>query len=586
MNQSPEEKKTIEEPAVAPKETVPPSEETPAPAKKTVAYDESLFEGSTVFAKPREEAKKSSRLTPKVKGIILAGVAVLTAGVVGLTVLLLPKGENGGTNTPSNMLSTVYEVTNLTDATIAEARLYNANGTLRFYPEAKQEATSSESEDEEMSVNWLVEGYETYDLTGAGMLVDAAAAVSCEKKLDAKAGQPLADDYADKLAELRYGAEAGDEDESVYGFDRPFAAMSLTTEDGKTTVLLIGDMSPDSAGRYVTASGKDDVYIIDESGFSSGRYTFNSAPADLVDASVVAPIAENEGTQDYFVEGTLSYIDTITLSGSHLSTELVIENAPEDLAALTYVLTKPSFRATNEDNVDKLFEIATSGFNAAGAYVLGAQAQDLATYGLDKPFTKLDIRIGTWRATIAFGKEIDGYYPFMVEGSDVIYKISADACEWVSLSAKDFYFDSLFLEYISNISELTVETEEKTVTFHLVRESEESGTDFEVKADGYEDVTISSDELCYYYSRVLALTEEEPATSNSPTTKPYLTLRFRYIQESKGEDVIALYRYSTRRYLFTLNGEGNSLVAAGIVQDLHDCLDVLLKGEEIGRGNY
>ena len=580
MSQTPEEKDllTAQESAKAPPSL--PEDTDEAPKKKAVAYDESLFEGSTVFAKPKEEPAKK-RMRPAVKGILIAGISLLTAGAVGLTVLLLP-GTNGNSNVPSNMLSAVYGVTEVDEADLAEAQLYNASGTLRFYPETT-EATSS---DEEASIHWLVEGYEKYDLAGAGMLVGGAVNISTENRLDTKEGQPLADDYVDRLATLRYGAEAGEEDESVYGFDRPFAAFCMTGKDGVKTAIIIGDWSPDGSGRYVTATGKDDVFLINDSNYGVGRYAFSNVAADLISSDVVAPVQQNEDNADYFVDAGLSLMDDITLSGCGIGTKLVFEIAPEDLAALTYVLTQPSFRATNEDNVDKLFNIASSGFSAAGAYLLGYTDADLAEYGLDDPFVDLIIRVGDWRTHLSFGKERDGYYPFICEGSDVIYKIAVAGCDWVALKASDYYFDSLFLEYISNIAEITVETEEKTVNFRLERESPDDGTDFDVVAEGYEDVVIDTQEFCFYYGRILALTEEEVATSNSPTDKPFLTFRIRYIKEGKQEDVITLYRFSTRRYLFKHNGEGNSLVAASNVQDLHDCLDVLLTGEEIGRAKY
>lgn len=576
MSQTPEEKDLL-----TPETEAAPEVTEEAPKDKTVAYDESLFEGSTVFSKPKEEPKKA-RLKPAVKGAIAAAIVLVIALGVGLPLILTAGDSNGTSSVPSGMLAPVYTVTDVNEADLTEAVVYNANGSMRFLPTV-EEATSS---DDEASVLWQVEGYEKYDLTGAATLMKAAVHVTTENRSDAKEGQPLADDYVDRLDTLRYGAEASENDESVYGFDRPFAAICMTDSDGGKTAFLIGDFAPDGSGRYVTATGRDGVYIINESSFATGRYGFSNAPADLIASGVIAPIAQNDDNADYFVDGTLVYVDDITLSGSHLGTTLVFENAPEDLSALSYVLTKPAFRATNEDNVDPFFEIPRNGFSAAGAYVLGYTDRDLAQYGLDKPYSDCLIRIGDWRARITFGNPLDGYYPFIVEGSDVIYKIACDACEWVSFQPKDFYFDSLFLEYVSNIAEITVETEEKSVTFKLERENPDDGTDFDVVAVGYEDVTIDAQELCFYYGRVLALNEEEVASAGSPTDKPYMTLRFRYTKEGKKEDVISLYRYSTRRYLFHLNGEGNSLVAASIVQDLHDCLDVLLEGKEIGRVKY
>ncbi|MBP5618315.1 MAG: DUF4340 domain-containing protein, partial [Clostridia bacterium] len=397
MSQTPEEKDLLtaqESAAEAP--SLP--EEEAAPPKKAVAYDESLFEESTVFSKPKEEPKKKG-LRPAVKGAILAGIAVVVAGAVGLTVLLLP-ATNGGSNVPSNMLSAVYGVTEVKEADLVEAKLYNAAGTLRFYPEAT-EATSS---DEEASITWLVEGYEKYNLSGAGMLVGGAVGVSTESRLNPKEGQLLADDYLDRLGSLRYGAEAGEDDESVYGFDRPYAAFCMTGKDGAKTAFIIGDWAPDGSGRYVTATGKDGIYIINDSGYSVGRYSFAATAADLIDSAVVDPVMQNENNADYFVDAGLSLMDDITLSGRSIGTKLVFEIAPEDLAALTYVLTEPSFRATNEDNVDKLFNVASSGFSAAGAYRLGYTEADLAQYGLDNPYVDLVIRVGDWRTHLSFGK--------------------------------------------------------------------------------------------------------------------------------------------------------------------------------------
>ncbi len=568
MSQTPEEKKPL-------------TPETPAeePAKKPVAYDESLFEGSTVFAKPQETGKKS-RLTPKARGLLMAGIAVAVAGAVGLTVFLLPQGAQGGQSS-STASQGAYTLTAIREEDVAGVTLYNAKETLRFQPVSVE----VEGEEESQKIVWQAEGYEAYDLTGAGNLVKGAIALSSQKRLNVKDGQPLADDYADRLESLPYGAQKGEDEKSIYGFDRPYAALAIRTGDDKTGTVLIGDYAPDDSGRYLSVSGDRYVYVINESNFGTGRYSFNTAAADLINPQAVTAITENDGTKDYFVDGVLNYIDSITLTGSHLGKKIVLETAPEDLSAVQFVATVPAFRACNQDNVNKILAVAEGGLDAAGAYKLGYTDADLDAYGLQDPYAKADIHIGTYRVTLTFGKPIDGYFPCIVSGRDIIYKVS-EATDWVSFSDKDLYFDSLFLEYIANISDFTVETEEKSVTFRLIRKDPEEPSQFTVQVDGYEDLSISSEELCFYYARILALSEEETAAGESPTDKPYLTFRFRYRKAGKKEDTIALYRYSTRRYLFTLNGDGNSLVSASRVQDLYDCLDTLLAGEEIGRASY
>lgn len=565
------------------------NEEAPAntPSKKKVEYDESLFEGSTVFAAPNEDEKKkkkkATRFKPTVRGIIFSAIAVVVAAAVALTVFLLPEADKGGTSSQSSTPS--YPVVALTQQKVADMILYNANGSIRIYPDLTDAEEADESED--ASLDWLVEGYERFNLVGAESLINGAIKITARKKLEAADGALLADDYVNQLAELPYGTEAEENEETnVYGFDHPYAAFTVNGKDEKDSyTVLLGCYSPDGAGRYVSVTGDSNIYIVNDSDFSTGNYEFTTAVTDLIDPTLTDAIEENSGTADYFVDGVLNYIDTIVLTGS-CRTKMVIETAPEELSAIMFVVTEPSFRAGNEDNIYNYISIAEGSAYADGAYVLGYSKDDLAEYGLNTPYSVIEINIGTYHAKLTFGAERDGYYPCVVDGRDIIYKVNAASNEWVAYINKDVYFDSLFLEYIANISQLTVETEEKSVTFNLIRENDDDGLDFEVQVKDYEDLKISSDELCYYYGRILNLAAEEYTTSESPTSTPYISFKIKYIKENRADDEIALYRYSTRRYLYTLNGEGDALVAAGLVQDLYDCLDALLAGETIGRSNY
>ncbi len=558
---------------------------TDTPSNKKVEYDESLFEGSTVFSAPveNEKKKKAPRFKPAVRGIIFSAIAVVVAAAVALTVFLLPEADTGDTTSTSS--TTTYTVVALTQYNVADMTLYNANGSMRIYPDLTKIDEVDESES--VSLDWLVEGYEDYNLVGAESLVNGAIEITAQKQLAAAEDALLADDYVNRLAELPYGTEAEEgEEANVYGFDRPYAAFTVTGNDEEDSyTVLLGCYSPDGAGRYVSVTGDDSVYIVNDSNFNNGSYEFNTSVTDLIDPVLTDSIEENSGTEDYFVDGTLNYIDTIVLTGSCRS-RMVIETAPEELSAIMFVVTEPSFRAGNEDNIYNYISVAEGSAYADGAYVLGYTDKDLAEYGINDPFSVIEINIGTYHAKLTFGAERDGYYPCVVDGRDIIYRVTATGNEWISYINKDVYFDSLFLEYIANVSQITVETEEKSVTFNLIRENDDDGLDFEVQVKDYENLNISSDELCYYYGRILNLAAEEYTTSESPTNTPYISFKIKYIKESRTDDEIALYRYSTRRYLYTLNGEGDALVAAGRVQDLYDCLDALVAGETIGRANY
>ncbi len=574
-----------EEPQVS---SADPNEEA-TPAKKKVQYDESLFEGSTVFSAPTAEKKeKTPRLKPATRGVLLSAIAVAVAAAVALTVFLLPDTDNGGT---SSTATETYSVVSLKQQQITGMKLYNANGSYRIYPKEDEKASSQASSQSDLSgettLDWQVEGYERYDLSGAESLINGAISVEASKKLTAAEGALLADDYVERLGELPYGSEAEEgEEANIYGFDHPYAAFTVDgVDENDSYTILLGCYSPDGAGRYVSKTGDKNIYIVNDAKFNNGNYDFDNAVEDLINTTMVEPITENAGTTDYYVDGVLNYIDTIVLSGSCRS-RMVVETAPEELSAVAFVVTEPAFRAGNEDNIANILAIAEGNAYASGAYVLGYSKSDLDKYGLSDPFSVIEINIGTYKVKLSFGAETDGYYPCIVEGSDIIFKVSAESNEWVAYGNKDVYFDSLFLEYIANISQITVETEEKAVTFNLVRENDDDGLDFDVKVKDYEDLKISTDELCYYYGRILKLSAEEYTTSVSPTDTPYISFKIKYIKEGRADDEIKLYRYSTRRYLYTLNGKGDALVAASTVQDLYDCLDALLNGETIGRADY
>ena len=78
---------------------------------------------------------------------------------------------------------------------------------------------------------------------------------------------------------------------------------------------------------------------------------------------------------------------------------------------------------------------------------------------------------------------------------------------------------------------------------------------------------------------------EEFTDEPTPTgDDAYMTITVNYTDKSRSADVIRLYKHSARRYYYTLNGTGNSLISKSSVDDLYTCLDKLLNGEEIGRG--
>lgn len=559
--------------------------------KDKIKYDESLFEGSTVFGASKAVPVKERKLKAKTKAIIFSVASLVVAGAILVGILISPpsddKDDDITTSTPA------YAVAKISEADVESLDVFNKYGKMHIYiPESKKsEAASSKATSSDNTVqaveeyDWCVEGYEKYNLTGAMYLLKAAINMSATKQLTTADGAQLADDLYTKFDTLSYHDGANGTGDNPYGFDNPYVAFTVnSSKKDKSYSVIIGNTTPDKIGRYVTVTGDSAVYILTDMG--TGKYNFISSPADLINYNMVETIKSNENNADYFIDGEVALIDSLTLSGSCRENTLVVESAPDELSVMTFVVSKPTFRAGNENNIADILNIASDGLASEGAFKLDCTSADLAEYGITNPFSKVEIKIADYNLTLSFGKAIDGYYPCYVDGIDIIYKVSVADNEWIAYSSKDIYFDSLFLEFIADISSITVETQKRTVTFNLIRETAEDGEDFDVEVPGYEELEIDATQMGYFYYRILALSVEEYAATECPTDSAYMKFTFDYIDSSKPKDEIALYKYSTRRYFYTLNGKGDALVAAANVRDIYNCLEDLLAGEKISKATY
>lgn len=562
-----------------------------APVKKKIEYDESLFENSTIFGASTATVKKR-KLKPLTKGLIISGVAlVLAAAVLAVTVII--PNANSNTDTASLASTPTYTVTNIAEAKVNKVTVYNQNHPdgYTIYKVYNTDGTSSDTassgtSSDTVNYEWKVEGYEKYNLSSAKYLVQSALAITSNKKYD-NLDSPKADDYDIDDFQFVSSSTQSEENANIYGFDTPYSVLNIET-DNDVTKIVVGGTAPDKSGRYVTVSGDDSIYVVQETKLSYIGSDFK----DLVGLLAVDYILQDDSNSDYYSEGQLVRIDNIKLGGTCRTNNITIESPPDELSAISYVVTSPVFRAADEDAVNDILSVAASGLANDGAYVLGYTDADIKKYGLDNPYSTVEINIGNYKVSLKFGAAVDGYYPCIVGGKDIIYRIAAadgteDNPDWISYKDTDVYYESLFLEYITGISSITMKFADKQATFNLTHTTADNGTKtFTVDcAEANEGVTIEKKQLSYLYGRILNLAAESVTDDPVPDVDPYLTITIKYTDKNKSADVISLYKATTRRYFYTLNGKGNALVAANRVEDLYARMNDLLVGIEIKRGN-
>ncbi len=561
-------------------------EETPS--KKKIEYDESLFENSTIFGASTVTVKKR-KLKPLTKGLILSSVAIVVAVAILVVTVIIPNMNDDNTGTVSLSSTPTYTVTSIPEAEVNKVTVFNANhpdGYVlnKVYNEADD--TSSASSSGSVNYTWRVEGLEKYDLMSTKYLVQAALAITSNKKYDGL-DTVKADDY--EIGEFRFGDEATEsrEDTNIYGFDTPYSVVVVERDSG-IFKIVVGNNAPDNSGRYTTVTGDDSIYVVSETKLSY----FASDCKDMVGLLAVNYMLQTEENADYYSDNSLVRIDNIKLGGTCRKTNITIESPPDELSAITYVVTSPVFRACDEDAVNKILSVATSGLANSGAYVLGYTDADVAKYGLDNPYSTVEINIGSYKVSLKFGAPIDGFYPCIVDGKDIIYRIpvgegTEENPDWISYKDTDVYYESLYLEYITGISSINMEFADKQATFKLNHTENENGSKtFTVECDEAADgVTIEKKQMSFLYGRILNISAESITQDTIPDTEPYLTITVNYTDKSKSTDIIRMYKATTRRYYYTLNGKGNALVAANRVEDLYARMNDLLNGIEIKRGN-
>lgn len=591
--------------------------ELSASEKEKTAYDESLFENSTVFSKPVEQ-KRQHKLKPFSRGIILSCIALLVAGAVITVALIVPDSKKANTSSLSISDAKTYTVLDKNESDYESITVHN-NANPDGYTIVKGEkieidesvsAESSDTSSQPTKYSWNVKGCESFDMTGADYLVANVMNMSAIKQITPGSDDKTADDYSDtqnfeyaevtsselsssesSKATLVSSADTAGEiiesdknessDTDKYGFDKPFCVIKVNGVDAANDfTIIVGKQSPDLSGRYVSVSENNMIYLVNEQNMSY----FSSNYPDMVSMSIVGTINQADNSS-YYVDGTLTYIDSIKLGGTSRPNQIEIKTPDEESNILAFVVTSPVYRAGNEDTINNIVQIAKSGLYNSGAYVLNYTDADIEKYGLNTPYSTCEVKIGTYHVKLSFGeKQSDGYYPCVLSGTKAIYKVSSDSAPWIEYADKDLYYDSLFLEYIADVSGISVQTSSKTYDFNLVRKDSSKKSEFTVDCpQASDDVKIEKKQLCFYYSRLINLKSEETTTGGVPDSEPYLTFTISYTNTSRTPDVIKLYKYSTRRYYYSLNGKGGALVSSKTVTDLHDCVSVLASGKEIGR---
>ena len=240
---------------------------------------------------------------------------------------------------------------------------------------AKQEAADTESAEEE---NPEIISIASADVKSIKFVIDKKE-VTFEKDGDSwvksdETGFPVDQDKIDTLVSSLNSIKAertleNVEDASEYELDQPDNTITVTTEDGETTVIQLG-MENDSTSQEYIDLNKDSstVYVVSNSTFSSFEGTLydfaKSGVFPTVDSSTVSKISVDGKDSSYVVEKDKNNFWNITGDG---------ETEKADSAKATSLAS------------------ALSSMAYASYVNYNCAEDELSQYGLDKPYAEITV---------------------------------------------------------------------------------------------------------------------------------------------------------------------------------------------------
>ena len=240
---------------------------------------------------------------------------------------------------------------------------------------AKQEAADAESAEEE---NPEIISIASADVKSIKFVIDKKE-VTFEKDGDSwvksdETGFPVDQDKIDTLVSSLNSIKAertleNVEDASEYELDQPDNTITVTTEDGETTVIQLG-MENDSTSQEYIDLNKDSstVYVVSNSTFSSFEGTLydfaKSGVFPTVDSSTVSKISVDGKDSSYVVEKDENNFWNITDDG---------ETEKADSAKATSLAS------------------ALSSMAYASYVNYNCAEDELSQYGLDKPYAEITV---------------------------------------------------------------------------------------------------------------------------------------------------------------------------------------------------
>jgi len=358
----------------------------------------------------------------------------------------------------------------------------------------------------------------------------------------------------DECSSITYDEVANDkpDDLSLYGLAQPEATVRITYTDGSHFTLLVGKEEPVSGGRYCKSADDGRVLL-----FKRGRTVRFTMPIEKYINYVIIPPTDSKALVDCVGDFTFSGTALpapVVLRRIDTDTDAALRREAVSFGAVSHLIVSPGLHEADQSYLAKVFD-GLLGLLSEGVVDYNCSEADLAQYPLDAPLLRLEFDYRTTPSgayshyDLRYALLDDGTPVVTCNGSGVVYKVLGDLA-WQSVSYEQLILRWFLSPLITDVAGITLTVDGKTYDFVL------GGTNAKDLTATCNGQPVDTEQFRRWYTLLVSAGSEGSALTDAgtPAGTPRLTIRYRYRDTAKADDLLSAWDYTTRRLLVGVNG--------------------------------
>lgn len=396
------------------------------------------------------------------------------------------------------------------------------------------------------------------------------------------------------VAQRRVAQDISEEEYAEYGLDDPQAYWTVTTLDGRTVTVYVGDQILSGGGYYVRLEGRNAVYMVG----SSLADTILKPVTAIIDPVLILGLTK---TDYYLADDFIVYHDDEPFVA-------VNRISPDDAETIQLALVYPiheSKETMYDLNTDTYLNAIYTMVDLTGSNVAALVKGEatLMEYGLLNPAYRVHFTFGGINYALYLSKQqSDGsfYAVSNVTGYQIICKIPKDSLPWVNSDKFTWIQSRPFYLSITEVDKIKLYSEKHGVNAEFVlkhdsNEDDKTILDVTETVSGIHIPNSSVTNFRQFYLSLLNITNQQYTSLSDEDKNALVADKSRLIltmtiDKANGETVeYEFYQHyesstghiSGGKVFVVVDGEGEFYTTNDLVQKIINDLPRVLNGEDI-----